>query len=305
MNLNQQIPDAGTASELLASAKWWTPDGKGGADCSLCPRSCRIPEGATGFCGARKNVSGKLRSIAYGRPAAIHIDPIEKKPFAEFLPGTKTFSLGSFGCNLECSFCQNHHLSRGTFTNSDEIPYYAPDMILMSAIKARCESISFTYNEPIIWAEYALDVAKLAKTKKIPIIFVSNAFVSPRAADEIFPFVDAANFDMKGFSEEFYSSMTGGSLAPVLDSILHFHKLGKHLEICNLIIPGKNDSDEMLAAFANWVLDKLGPHVPIHFTAYHPDYKFLKAPNTPRDTLIKAKKIANDAGLRHIYLGNI
>ena len=287
-------------------AKWWKP-GKGGAiQCFLCPRFCNIFEDRTGFCGIRKNISGRLYAIAYGRPVALHVDPIEKKPLAEFLPGTWTFSLGTFGCNLACSFCQNYHLSRGYYDEEKEQgAYYPPDKIVSLAMIEDCKSIAFTYNEPVIWAEYVIDIAKAAKDAGLSTVLVSNGYVTLDTASELFPLVDAANIDMKGFSEEFYSRMTGGKLQPVLDAMKYFASLGKHLEITNLVIPGKNDSSDMINSFLDWTAENLGLEIPLHFSAYHPDYKFKESPRTPPQTLLDIRGLALSKGFKSVNLGNI
>ena len=293
----------------LKTCKWW----KESADnntviCTLCPRKCRILPGESGFCGIRRNSDGKLLSLAYGRPVALQIDPIEKKPLAEFLPGSKTFSLGTYGCNLGCLFCQNHTLSRGAYSETELLSpdlYFPPERIVEMAIQSGCQSIAFTYNEPLIWGEYIIEIAELAKSRKLAAVLVSNGYISEEAAKDILPHIDAANFDMKGFSEEFYSSMTGGELQPVLATIEYFHSLGKHLELTNLVIPDKNDSDEMIDTYLEWVIQKLGKNIPLHFSAYFPMYKYKKSPATPRETLFTIKEKAQSKGCASVYLGNI
>ncbi len=246
--------------------------------------------------------------LAYGRPIALHVDPIEKKPLAEFLPGTKTFSIGTYGCNLDCCFCQNYHISRGHYSDAElqsDYDYISPEKIIALALKEGCQSVAFTYNEPLIWAEYIIDIAKLAKAEGLATVLVSNGYIEMKAAEEILPWIDAANFDMKGFSEEFYSEMSGGHLQNVLDTIEYFYSLNKHLEITNLVIPNKNDSDQMLDNYLQWVADKLDESVPLHFSAYHPMYKFHDSPPTPKLSLFSIKEKAIDAGFTSIYLGNI
>ncbi|MFA6568022.1 MAG: AmmeMemoRadiSam system radical SAM enzyme [Victivallales bacterium] len=287
-------------------ANWWKAE-QGGIRCLLCPRRCLIHEGKTGFCDVRKNIQGKLYSIAYGHPVTIHIDPIEKKPLAEFLPGSWTFSLGTYGCNLACSFCQNYHLSRGSYDEekAEKSIFYTPGKIVELAKKEDCKSVAFTYNEPQIWAEYAIDIARIAKEKGLATVLVSNGYITLEAARDLYPWIDAANMDMKGFSEEFYSKMTGGRLAPVLEAIKYFASLGKHLEITNLVIPNKNDSDEMIDGFLDWTRDNLGFNVPLHFSAYHPDYKYDGSPPTPRETLYSIKDKALKLGFKSVYVGNV
>lgn len=287
------------------TARWWQRDEGTRIRCFLCPRECLIPDGKTGFCGIRKNMGGELFSLAYGRPAAIHVDPIEKKPLNKFLPGTLTFSIGTYGCNLECAFCQNYHLSRGKYASIVKDDHIAPEKIVELASHHSCKSIAFTYNEPTIWGEYVIDIAKIAKSEKISTVLVSNGYISRNAAEDIFPLIDAANIDMKGFSEDFYSGICGGSLAPVLDAIKFYHSLGKHLELTNLVIPGQNDSPRMIDDYLEWVALELGKDVPLHFSAYHPDYKYDKSPCTPASTLCEIREKALKKGFRSIYLGNI
>jgi pyruvate formate lyase activating enzyme len=287
-------------------AGWWKAE-QGGIHCLLCPRNSRISDEKTGFCGVRKNIRGKLYSLAYGHPVAIHVDPIEKKPLAEFLPGSWTFSLGTYGCNLACSFCQNHHLSRDFYDDekTGKSVFYTPEKIADLAKNEDCKSVAFTYNEPLIWAEYVIDIARLAKERGLATVLVSNGYITPEAACDLYPWIDAANMDMKGFSEEFYSEMTGGRLAPVLEAIKYFFSLGKHLEITNLVIPGKNDSDEMIDGFLDWTRDNLGFSVPLHFSAYHPDYKYDGSPATPPETLHAIKGKALKRGFKSVHVGNI
>ena len=287
-------------------ANWWKAE-QGGIRCLLCPRGCLICGGKTGFCGVRKNIREKLYSIAYGHPVAIHIDPIEKKPLAEFLPGSWTFSLGTYGCNLACSFCQNHHLSRDFYDEgkAGDSPFYTPEKIVGLAKNEDCKSVAFTYNEPSIWSEYAIDIAKLAKESGLATVLVSNGYITPEAARDLYPWIDAANIDMKGFSEEFYLEMTGGRLAPVLEAIKYFASLGKHLEITNLVIPDKNDSREMIDGFLDWTRDNLDLDVPLHFSAYHPDYKYNASRVTPPETLYSIKERALKRGFKSVHIGNI
>ncbi len=274
--------------------------------CELCPRQCHIAEGKSGFCCARKNISGELYSFVYGYPAALQVDPIEKKPFSMFMKGTYTFSIGTYGCNLDCSFCQNFHLSRGIpNSNEPKIPQLSPTDIIKKTLSTGCKSVAFTYNEPTIWAEYAIDIALEAKKHHIPVLLVSNGFISRSAMEEFYPLIDAANIDMKGFSEEFYSTMAKGNLQNVLESIKYLYKLGKHIELTNLIIPGKNDSESDISHFLDWVEKELDTNIPIHFSAYFPTHKYFDSPRTPRETLFKIKDYAHKRNFPNIFLGNI
>lgn len=293
--------------ENLKLASFWEKDNATNIKCVLCPHRCIIKDGKRGFCSVRINIKGKLYSLAYGHPAAIQIDPIEKKPFAEFMPQTFTFSLGTYGCNLNCSFCQNYHLSR-------EIPqldslkgkeFVAPEIILQGVLESKCKSVALTYNEPTVWIEYAMDIAKQVKTAGLAVILVSNGYINIDPAKELYPLVDAANIDMKGFSEEFYLEMTGGKLKPVLDAIKYFYDLGKHLEITNLIIPGKNDTEKIINDYLDWVEKELSKNIPLHFSAFHPIYKCTNISRTPAETLLKIESIAKKRGFTSVHLGNI
>jgi len=292
--------------QVLQKARWWVNiEKKSAVQCLLCPRQCKIRSGEYGFCGIRKNIASDLYSIAYGRPVAIHIDPIEKKPFYEFLPGSYTFSLGTYGCNLDCLFCQNHHISRGKYSETELNEYIQPETLVALAKKYECKSIAFTYNEPIVWAEYFSDIAECCKRNNLATLLVSNAYVNLEAASDIFKNIDAANFDMKGFSQDFYKNMTSGSLKNILAAIKYFFSLGKHLELTNLIIPGKNDSEEQIESYLFWVKENLNLNIPLHFSAYHPDYLLSDIPPTPKKTLLRILEKSKFFGFNSVYLGNI
>ncbi|MDD5599961.1 MAG: AmmeMemoRadiSam system radical SAM enzyme [Victivallaceae bacterium] len=286
-------------------ARWWKSLDDAKVQCGLCPRACRIADGKTGFCGVRKNIGGKLYSLSYGMPVALHVDPIEKKPLAEFLPGTKTFSLGTFGCTLDCSFCQNASLSRGSYTGAAYENYLAPERVVELALDNNCRSVAFTYNEPTVFAEYAIDIAELAHKRDLKTVLVTNGYITEQAAADLYPVIDAANVDMKGFSEEFYRSMTASHLNPVLNAIRYFYELEKHIEITNLVIPGKNDSMDMIDAWLDWVEENLDKKAPLHFSAFFPTHKYYGSPRTPRETLWKIKEHAAERGFTSVYLGNI
>lgn len=294
---------------LFREALFWHPAGDKNyleVKCNLCPRNCAIKEESLGFCKVRKNIGGKLYSIVYGSPVALNVDPIEKKPLAMFMPGTRTFSIGTYGCNFDCSFCQNFNISK----NVPEIkqpPFeiVTPELIVKKTFETGCKSIAFTYNEPTVWIEYAVDIAKEARKCNIPLVLVSNGYIAKEARGYFYPFIDAANIDVKGFSEEFYRSMTKGRLQPVLDSVKYLFQLGKHVEITNLIIPEKNDSEEMIGKFLDWVESDLSKTVPIHFSAFFPTYKYFDSQTTPSETLYRLKRYANNRGFDNIFLGNI
>lgn len=285
-------------------AKWWIRENEA-VRCQLCPRNCLIHEGKHGFCGVRVNSGGELQSASFGYPVAIQVDPIEKKPLYHFLPGTKIFSIGTFGCNLGCIFCQNYTLSRGGYSSGQTFRRFEPSEIVTLAEQHGCSSIAFTYNEPTVFAEYAMEVAALAHEKGLKTVFVSNGYTSLEAAKEIYSLIDAANIDVKGFSEEFYRTLCNAALRPVLNLIELIHEMGVHIELTNLIIPGKNDSEEMLDAYLDWVETRLGLDIPLHFSAYHPAYKYRESPPTPPEQLRQIGAHAEARGFTRVHLGNI
>lgn len=233
-------------------ARFYTRLPEGAVRCDLCPRRCVITPGGAGWCRMRCNAAGELHALSYARPAAVAIDPIEKKPLMNFLPGTRTLSLGAFGCNLDCCFCQNSSLSHGTYNANGDWRILTPRETVSLAAANDCPSISLTYNEPTLWIEYAMDIAKLARASGLRTVLVTNGFIEPEPARALYPLVDAANIDVKGFSEEFYESMCGGSLAPVRTACEIFkNEAGGHLELTNLVIPGRNDSPEQIGR-ASW-----------------------------------------------------
>ncbi len=285
-------------------ADWWHADG---ADvvCDLCPHACRVSPGHTGRCGVRANRDGVLVSLAYGRPAAVHVDPIEKKPLYHFLPGTRTFSLGTFGCNLSCRFCQNYELSMTRPAPVEGLPELPPERVAEEALRHGCRSVALTYNEPTVWAEYGLDIAKAARAKGLKTVSVTNGYMQPAAAEAFYRFIDAANVDLKAFDDGFYRRLCGATLQPVLDTLKLLRKLGVWIEVTNLVIPQENDQPEQLAALAKWVCSELGPDTPLHVSAFFPTWKLTNRPVTPRATLELARKLALEAGLRHVHLGNL
>lgn len=294
---------------LFKEALFWCSTGNENSlevKCNLCPWNCTIKEGSVGFCKVRKNIKGKLYSLVYGSPIALNVDPIEKKPLAMFMPRTWTFSIGTYGCNFDCSFCQNFDISKNVpEIKKPSLEIITPEVIIKKAFETGCKSIAFTYNEPTVWIEYAVDIAKEARKHNIPLVLVSNGYIEKEAREHFYPFIDAANIDVKGFSEEFYRSMTKGRLQPVLDSVEYLFQLGKHVEITNLIIPGKNDSEEMICKFLDWIESNLSKTVPIHFSAFFPTYKYFDSQKTPPETLYRLKRYANSRGFENMFLGNI
>ena len=289
----------------MHEALWWEPGENGRVVCTLCPRNCKIPEGQPGFCFIRANVGGKLRSLAYGRPVAVHVDPIEKKPLFHFLPGSMIFSMGTAGCNLGCMFCQNWSMSKSR-SDLDRSGELDPRSVVAGAIQHGCPSIAFTYNEPTIWGEYVIDVAREARAAGLRTVMVTNGYIEKGPLHDIYEHIDAANVDLKAHTEGFYSRVTLSHLGPVLEALVEMRRvMGVWVEVTNLMIPGLNDDPGETARLATWILENLGPDVPLHFTCFHPDFKMTDRPATPRATVARARAIARQAGLRFVYEGNV
>ena len=284
---------------------WWRDDDDGRILCELCPRACRLKTGDRGFCFVRQNVDGELVLTTYGKSTGFCIDPIEKKPLNHFLPGTSVLSFGTAGCNLGCRFCQNWDISKSRQVERlSEIA--TPEMIAAAAAQHDCHSVAFTYNDPVIWAEYAIDTAKACHDLGIKTVAVTTGYISPKARAPFFHVMDAANVDLKAFQEEFYYELTGGHLKPVLETLEWLKKESDvWFEITNLIIPKANDSDDELRRLCDWVLDRIGDDTPIHFSAFHPDFRMADRDRTPHETLLNAKKIAEQQGLKFAYVGNV
>jgi pyruvate formate lyase activating enzyme len=273
-------------------------------ECLLCARGCALEDGQRGECGARLNRGGQMRSLVYGRPVAIHVDPIEKKPFYHFLPGSQAYSLATAGCPLHCQFCQNWEISQSRPEDHGG-EFVPPDRLAASAAGQRVPIIAFTYNEPTVFTEYLTDVARAARPRGLKSVIVSCGFMREAPLAEMCQVLDAIKIDLKGFSPEFYRKVSRAELAPVLRSIQQVHKSGRHLELVNLVVPTLNDSEAMLRGLADWVAGELGPDVPLHFTRFHPDYRLLNLPPTPVETLDRARGIAMAKGLHYVYVGNV
>ncbi|MEA3515220.1 MAG: AmmeMemoRadiSam system radical SAM enzyme [Nanoarchaeota archaeon] len=272
--------------------------------CHLCPRHCMIAEGKRGNCKVRENQKGKLYSLVYAKPCAIAIDPIEKKPLYHFMPGSSVYSIGTAGCNLHCKFCQNWTTSQAR--PEDITPMtLTPKQLVEEAEYHGCHAIAYTYNEPIIFYEYALDCAKLAKKKGIKNIIVCNGFINQEPLKEWCKYIDAANIDLKAFTDKFYKQMTGAWIKPVLESIKILKKQGIWLEITNLMIPTLNDKPAEIKKMCKWIKENIGTTTPLHFTAFYPCFKLLDVPPTPKETLLKAKSIADKEGLKYVYVSNV
>ncbi len=284
-------------------ARYWHVQGDK-VVCLACPRECALSAGQHGFCYVRMNEGGKLVSLAYGRPNAVAVDPIEKKPLFHFLPGTRILSLGTAGCNLGCKFCQNWDLSkaRSLQMRAMELP---PEDVARLAEQEQCASVAFTYNDPAVFVEYAIDAAKACHEAGLATVAVTAGYVSGQAREDFYAHMDAANIDLKGFTDGFYQHLCLAHLGPVLETIEHAVKRGVWVELTTLVIPGHNDSEEELAAGARWVVEHLGRDVPMHYSAFHPDYKMLDVPPTPPSTLRKARAIAQAEGIRYVYVGNV
>ena len=292
-------------TETLHEGRWWEPLGGGKVHCYLCPRHCRIGEGQAGFCFIRVNRGGTLYSLGYGAPAALQVDPIEKKPLNHFLPGTRVFSMGTAGCNMGCFFCQNWDISKSRADQVRSQAVAAEDVPLL-AREYGCDSIAFTYNEPTIWGEYVIDICKAAREVGLKTVMVSNGYITREAFHDIYDHVDAANIDLKAFTENFYGKITLTHLEPVLETLRWLKReTNVWFEITNLMIPGLNDDPEETHRLAEWILRELGADVPLHFTAFHPDFKLKDRGRTPAATLDRAREIARDIGLRYVYEGNI
>ena len=278
--------------------------------CHLCSHFCVIHEGQRGKCGVRINERGILKTMVYAYPAALNVDPVEKKPLYHFLPGTRTFSLGTMGCNMACSFCQNASLSQPPRLGQEiRGNFMAPADLVATAQETGSESISYTYSEPTVFFELVEDTARLARQKGLSNILVTNGFMSPSCLDTLGTaqtgLIQAANVDLKAFTEAFYVEQCGARLAPVLENMKHMRELGWWLEITTLLIPGLNDSPAELAEMAGFIATHLGVDTPWHLSRFHPDHQMLDRPTTPRGTLLAAREIGQAAGLRYVYIGNI
>lgn len=292
-------------TETLHEARWWEPEGNGRVHCFLCPRHCHIHPGQSGFCFIRINHDGKLYNLGYGAPAALQIDPIEKKPLNHFLPGTRVFSMGTAGCNMGCFFCQNWDISK---SHQDQVRSHPvpPEEVPLLALKYGCDSIAFTYNEPTIWGEYVIDICHAARKHGLKTVMVTNGYITYEAFHDIYDHIDAANVDLKAFTEGFYGKITLTHLEPVLRTLEWLkHETHVWFELTNLMIPTLNDDPAETQRLAEWVMQHLGPDVPLHFTAFHPDFKLRDKPATPPETLHRAREIALKAGLHFVYEGNI
>jgi len=284
-------------------ASFWTREGDK-VRCSLCPHGCAIADGKRGICGVRESRGGKLYSLIYGKASSIHPDPIEKKPLYHFMPGTTAISFGSIGCNLSCMHCQNWSISRARY-GQIELTNLTPKDVVRHAQDSGAKSVSWTYNEPTIWHEFTTVASKAAHAAGLRTNYVTNGFINEEPLRELRGVIDAMNIDVKAFSEGFYKRICGGKLAPVLHASEVAHEIGIHVELTYLVIPEHNDSEPEISEFCGWVTKSLARDVPVHFSAFHPDYRLTNVARTSEKTLSKAYDLAKKAGLEFVYLGNI
>ena len=277
----------------------------GRVQCDVCPRYCKLRDGQRGLCFVRAADAGKVVLTTYGRSSGFCIDPIEKKPLNHFLPGTPVLSFGTAGCNLTCKFCQNWDISKAREFDV-LVGKASPQQIAQAALKSGCKSVAFTYNDPVIFLEYAVDTAVACHELGIKTVAVTAGYIAPEARIEFFSHMDAANVDLKGFTEDFYHRVCGAHLADVLDTLKYLkHETDVWFELTTLLIPGENDSDDEIEAMTKWVVKNLGPDVPMHFTVFHPDWKMLDKPRTPEQTVVRARDIALNNGVKYAYVGNV
>lgn len=285
--------------------RWWHRLDDGRIQCDLCPRDCKLHEGQRGACFVRQRAGDRMVLTTYGRSSGFCVDPVEKKPLNHFYPGTPILSFGTAGCNLACKFCQNWDISKSREMDT-LMDQASPEAIARAADELGCKSVAFTYNDPVIFAEYAMDCADACRERGIKAVAVTAGYIGAEARRDFYAKMDAANVDLKGFTDEFYFKLCGAHLQPVLDTLVYLkHETDVWLEITTLLIPGKNDTDAELKAQCEWIARELGNDVPLHFTAFHPDYKMNDIPATPASTLTRARRIAQDHGLRFVYTGNV
>jgi len=273
------------------------------ARCIVCPRMCTLKSGQRGFCGTKENQNGSIVNLTYGLLSAIAVDPIEKKPLVHFYPGSLSLSISSVGCSFTCPWCQNWHLS--TAKPSDDLKRVSPEHVIDMAHRQKCTSISYTYNEPLINLDYVEDTARLARKEGVKNVLVTNGYVSKKALERVVEVIDAANVDWKGFTEEFYRKYCSADLQSVLDATVEMHRRGIHVEVTFLIIPETNDSEDEARMMARYLVDQMGPDVPLHLSRFYPQYKFSNLLPTPVETLLSARNAAKAEGVHYVYVGNV
>ncbi len=285
--------------------RYWHSLEDGRIQCDICPRFCKLHEGQRGLCFVRGRKDDRVVLTTYGRSSGYCVDPVEKKPLNHFLPGTPILSFGTAGCNLSCKFCQNWDISKSrewdTLADAAD-----PETIAIAAERLGCRSVAFTYNDPVIFLEYAVDVAEACHARGVKTVAVTAGYVTPEPRAEFFRHMDAANIDLKAFTEDFYAKICAGQLAPVLETLEYLkHETDVWFELTTLVIPGENDGEAEIEAMTQWIVEHLGADVPLHFSAFHPDWKMTDRPSTPMETLVRCRRIARKNGLHHVYLGNV
>ncbi len=290
--------------DFITEARFYKKLPEGKVRCLLCPRECTLREGVRGYCGVRENRHGSLFTLVYGRVCAAHIDPVEKKPFFHYMPGSLAFSVATAGCNVNCKFCQNWELSQASPEDApgESMP---PARVVELARQYNCPTIAFTYTEPIVCSEFVMDTADRAHEQGLRTIEVSNGYIHKDALESVYGRMDAVKIDLKAFSDSYYRKVVVGELKPVLETLVALVKLGKWTEIVYLLVPARNDGDEELTALARWIKAHLGVNVPLHFSQFHPDYKMLDLPTTSVTSLERARRIAQAEGLQYVYIGNV
>ena len=303
--LHESRPPETRGRGPIMPTEHWSMLADGRVQCEMCPRLCKLREGTRGLCFVRAREGDRIVLTTYGRSSGFCIDPIEKKPLNHFLPGTPVLSFGTAGCNLACNFCQNHDISKSR--DMDRVQQEAgPEAIAAAAERLGCRSVAFTYNDPVIFHEYAADIALACRERGVKTVAVTAGYLTDRSRADFFRGIDAANVDLKAFTRDFYRKIAKGDLQPVLDTLLYLRNETEiWFEITNLVIPGENDGESEIDAMTGWVIENLGPDVPMHFTAFHPDYRMLDKPRTPFATLAMARRVALRNGVRYAYTGNV
>lgn len=303
MGIVALYPCYAACSSTTKKAMYWKAKGES-IQCTLCPRTCILKPGATGVCQTRKNKDNALLTLGYSNPCAVHDDPIEKKPLYHVLPGARSFSIAVAGCNMRCKNCQNYSISQASPLETPNV-YLSPQMVVDGAIKNKCTTIAYTYSEPIVWYEYMYDTAKLARKAGLKNLMVTCGYINPEPLKELCKYMDAANIDLKSYSEDTYKKLNAGRLQPVLDAIKLSYDLGMWVEITNLIVPKWTDDLDMIRKMCVWIRNTVGKDVPLHFSRFHPMYKLAHLYPTPGNTLKSAKKVAEEEGLHYVYIGNL
>ena len=298
------LPTDAETKEQLFEARYYERLENEEIQCKLCPKECKIGDRERGYCGARENRKGTYYSLVYGQPCAIHLDPIEKKPFFHVMPGTMALSFSTVGCNVECKFCQNWEISQ---SRPEQVytRFTPPDAIVDKALAVKADSIAYTYGEPVIFIEYMQDTAKIARSKGVKSVVVTNGYINKKPLDDLCNLVDAIKIDLKAFDDKYYVDIVSGNLKPVLDSITHIFKRGIWLEIVYLMVPTLNDDMSKIRDMAKWILDNTADYVPVHFSRFFPQYRLKNLPPTPVSSLETAANILKEEGMKFVYIGNV